>query len=709
MDKNKKKQIRKFISWCCAAALVVLLAVMPLLASGEEEQDGPQASILSGTAEYRDIDMQLVGGGMLTAEEAKKATIPAAVKLTEYLVGNGDIVKEDDPLASVDRVSVMAAITEVQETLEYLADEIQTASRDEASSKVVAQAGGIVKILYAEEGESVQDVMLEHGALAVLSLDGKMAVQIQRNTDLAAGDTVCVSLSDDTEAEGRVESNLDGILVVTVTDDGYAVGERVTVTTEDGNRIGSGELYIHSRWNATAYSGTVSDIRYGEGKEVYAGATLMTLEDTGYTAEYLQLSDKHREYEELMLELFQMYQTETLTAPCDGIVSGVDEDGTYMLSSAEEGWVLTLLANAPNGDDETEYINYVGRVAEVGIDGLVLKLNPQSVSITDYTDLSGVPMDTALMTVDQIFAVSVPVYELSGGTWMQVDAASLAQGDILLFAGDASSGGMVWIIRAATGVAVPEEPTEPSAPEEPTDPLDPSEPSDPDTPTQSTEPNSSGTQTMPGTGGMPSGGMSGISGSIAGGYSGEIPQEEEDSNLYSTETVTVASVTPQKEMTVAISIDELDISKLYIGQTAKITVDALSGETFSAAITKIGNSGESEGGNSKFTVELTLEQSENMLPGMNASAYITLDTVQSVLTVPVAALVDDGTRTVLYTGYDEETETLTDPIQVTTGVSDGEYVQILSRMEEDMAFFYAYYDTLEISNVPEMSGFSFGR
>lgn len=63
----------------------------------------------------------------------------------------------------------------------------------------------------------------------------------------------------------------------------------------------------------------------------------------------------------------------------------------------------------------------------------------------------------------------------------------------------------------------------------------------------------------------------------------------------------------------------------------------------------------------------------------------------------------------MYRSYDEETEEFADPVMVTTGASDGEYVQILSGIAEGETVFYPYYDTLVISNAPEAGGgFLFG-
>ena len=351
MEKQQKKRIKQYISWSLILTIVAALAFLPTIGSQNEPESGPQASILSAKAELRDISAAVLGGGILTAEAATEITVPAAVKITEYLVGNGDIVEEGQHVATVDRVSVMTAITLVQETMKQLQEQLNEASSETASNKITTSADGTVKTIFAAEGEDVQDVMLRDGALAILSLDGLMAVQIERSTGLSCGDVVCVTLSNGTEVSGTVESNLEGILTVTVADNDYSPGEEVKITTEEGNRIGSGQLYIHSPWNVVAYSGTVSRIRIKEGATVYAGQRLFDLKDVGYTAQFDSLSRQYREYEKLMLELFKMYQSETVTAPQDGMISGADENGAYMLSDMGGGWSVTLLSNGPGGDE----------------------------------------------------------------------------------------------------------------------------------------------------------------------------------------------------------------------------------------------------------------------------------------------------------------------------------------------------------------------
>ena len=752
MDKVRNKNIRRVIAFLSMTALVVLLAAMPLLAKQEAQEDGPKASILTGTVTAGSIDTRLLGGGMLTESDAVTVSIPSAVKLTEFLVSNGDYVTEGTPIAGVDRVTVMTAITQVQETLDYLSEQIEEARDTDTEESVTALAGGTVKLLYAREGDSVQNVMLEYGALAVLSLDGLMAVDLEADSELSAGSEVKVVLSDGTGVTGKVVRNLAGSMTVTVEDDDYAVGQEVEILTEDGSSIGSGGLYIYSPWNATAYTGTIDDVRVSEGDTLTAGKTLMVLTDVGYSAAYRQLIGQRQAYEELMLELFRMYQTETVDAPADGVVSGIDSDSLQLLSGEGQGFVLTLLANAPNGDNETVYYNYVTQVETVAQNGWVLKLNPEAVPIEDYLDLSGVNTDTSLMTQTVLHTkTDLPLFELQDGAWVLADSGAVGSGDILLFAAD-GEGNLIWsvLVQKAqqpeepggpTDPTVPSEPTEPADPSEPTVPSEPSEPSEPSDPTAPSEPTGpaepgdpgastdpsepAGSETPGAPGGTtvpsdpggagtqpgftyPSGG-SGFSGMGSMSGMGGIAAQEPEFELYGMDFTQIAAVTPQDTMTLEITVDELDILSVLPGMTAQVRIDALGGEKHTATVTGIGNTGSNNGGSSKFTVELTMERGENMLSGMNVAVSIVLDTTEDVLTLPADALVEDGNRTLVYTGYDAETETLLDPVEVSVGRSDGETVEITGGLAEGQTYYYAYYDTLEVSVTPDFGGaFMFG-
>lgn len=711
MKRERAKKIRRVIAGILTACLVAALALMPMLAA-RQETAGEQAAVRSAQPEYRDIDTRLVGGGQLAGQAAVAVKLPAEVKLTGYLVENGDTVQAGDAIAAVDRVSVMTAIAAVQQTLDDLTEQIADAASSASSQNITAVSGGVVKTLYAQAGDKVQDVMLEHGALAVLSLDGYMAVQLSASAQ--PGQTVTVTLPGGAQVPGTVYSSVNGTLTVTVEDDGYPVGASVTVTDAEGKSLGSGALYILSPWNVTAYAGTVSQVYAAEGASVYAGQTLLRLEDLGTSGEYQQLLDQRHEYETLMQELFGLYETRRLTAPCDGVVTGIDRDSDLLLEETDSQRLsadgLADAALVPMSDteylDENQdadppqpndgapeepactgaadcpakthdpgclsqqpashtYQGYAAQIITLSGSSAYVRRSTVPVAVEDLDDLPAVSADLSAMTLEQ----SCESAYFSG----------MSAGDVVLLVFD-ETGALVKVGWISSDPTQPTQPTDPV----PTEPDAPTEPTQPDAPEDPTQPGGSDAGDT-----RPSGG---ISGGFSGGFSGGGTQQEESAALYSLDRVTAASVTAQERMTLEITVDELDITKVRVGQSAAVTLDALPGERFEATVSQVAASGTNEGGSSKFTVELTLPRSGDMLSGMRACAFLTLDTTEHTLTVPAAALDEADGQTVLYTALDPDTGAPAAPLPVETGIADADYVQLLTPLPEETTVYYLYYE-----------------
>ena len=149
----------------------------------------------------------------------------------------------------------------------------------------------------------------------------------------------------------------------------------------------------------------------------------------------------------------------------------------------------------------------------------------------------------------------------------------------------------------------------------------------------------------------------------------------------------------------AFPVDELDILQYAVGMGADVTVDALSGRTFSGTVTEIGSTGVSNGGNSKYTVTVAFDRSAEMLDGMNASVSVRTRTV-SGLVIPTAALQDSGSKTYVYTALDRSGTAPAGPTEVTVGVSDGETAQILSGLEEGQTVWYFSYADHQTGDAP---------
>ena len=74
------------------------------------------------------------------------------------------------------------------------------------------------------------------------------------------------------------------------------------------------------------------------------------------------------------------------------------------------------------------------------------------------------------------------------------------------------------------------------------------------------------------------------------------------------------------------------------GQTVEITADAVEGETFTGTVTNVSLEGSYSNGVTNYPVTVTLEETGDLLPGMNVDATIILDSAQDALCIPAGAL-----------------------------------------------------------------------
>ena len=106
------------------------------------------------------------------------------------------------------------------------------------------------------------------------------------------------------------------------------------------------------------------------------------------------------------------------------------------------------------------------------------------------------------------------------------------------------------------------------------------------------------------------------------------------------------------QMSVSIEVNEIDITKVAVGQHATVTFSALPGVESEAIVTEIatmsssGGEGMYYGGNVTYTVTLLIENPDPQLkPGMTASARIDVKYLQGVLCVSTGALMSDDGET----------------------------------------------------------------
>ena len=103
-------------------------------------------------------------------------------------------------------------------------------------------------------------------------------------------------------------------------------------------------------------------------------------------------------------------------------------------------------------------------------------------------------------------------------------------------------------------------------------------------------------------------------------------------------TTTMAVIYDLSTMTLEMSVDELDVSSVKVGQSVEITADAVEGETFTGTVTNVSLQSSYSNGVTNYPVTVTLDDTGSLLPGMNVDAKIILDSSENALVIPASAL-----------------------------------------------------------------------
>ncbi len=750
-DDNFPRRDRSNIGLAVIAIILVVAVTISSLPSGEAEGAiEAQSEVVQKEVTLGDISAHFLSSGTLQSSEAKETELPTSVKVTAFYVKNGDTVVEGDTIAAVDKNSVLNAIYEVQTLIGEMDEEISEVQGDTLDSKITSRADGRVKLIYAEDGESVAGAMYDHGAVMLISLGGSMSVEITSDAQVSVGESMTVTLSDGTEIEGKVQLIQNGVITITITDDGPIPGDAVSVAMEDGTVLGEGTLEVSSALKITGYHGTVDDIYVEVDEEVDAGDTLLTLEDYNDHARYEQLLREREELTALEQELAVIYNDGIIKAQQSGIVSGISDDVDYVeLSAASlatiEPRVITLSMQAlsegtppegdnttppaedtttpPTGDTTTPPVGdnttppaedtttpptgdstippvgdttppgqgtvgsieamgngvYAGIITKVTYEALVMKIGATDVTGTDISALE--TMDETLFTEQKQGspAADIVVNAYKDGQSVTSSVSEIQSGDKVFIKVENNKIVQIDYI-VGTGTSDVPQGSMPGG----TGNFD-----------GNTGTGSFGGST--GTGGGMSGSFgSGMTGSFSGGSYGysQTTEEEEEEATYIVEKTSLYAITPAEMMSIEVQADELDVLSLAVGQVVTVSLDALPGQSVTGSIKKIASVGTNEGGSTKFTVTIEVPRSEQMLDGMNASILVEVSRVEGALTLPAAAINEDGNRTFVYTGYDEDTGELTAPIDVEVGKSDGTNVEIISGLSEGDVVYYQYADTV---------------
>ena len=139
----------------------------------------------------------------------------------------------------------------------------------------------------------------------------------------------------------------------------------------------------------------------------------------------------------------------------------------------------------------------------------------------------------------------------------------------------------------------------------------------------------------------------------------------------------------------SINVDELQISSITVGQKVQISADAVPDKTYVGTVTRVSMKGASNSGTTTYPVTIRIDDTDGLRPGMNANAEIVVAEAKKALVVPNAAVVRGSYVLVTKdspSAANADT-TMEAPegfvyVPVKTGVSDDDYTQIVSGIQE---------------------------
>ena len=162
---------------------------------------------------------------------------------------------------------------------------------------------------------------------------------------------------------------------------------------------------------------------------------------------------------------------------------------------------------------------------------------------------------------------------------------------------------------------------------------------------------------------------------------------------------TLATIYDLSELYFDMSIDELDITKVSVGQKVNVQADAFNNKVFSGEITKVSLVAANSNGVTSYPVRVTITETGDLIPGMNVDGYVILASRENVLTIPSDALQRGNVvyvkktsnsvkgKKVDQTGIGQRVLNNTPDgfvaVKVTTGISNDNFIEIVEGLEED--------------------------
>ena len=323
------------------------------------------------------MEETVYGTGTTSARNQTNVLAGADGTLTDLRVSVGDEVKAGDILAVLTNADLDDEITDLEFDLWELDDTILDTGVGSKVTAVEAPAAGRVMAIYAGVGDDALAVFRREGALAIISTDGRMKVELS-DVDASAGVALNDKLTvtgEDFTAEGTVvDLTRQGTsLTLTIQDDSLPMGASVAVATMDGVTLGTATLEVNKPMAVSSYGGTIESIHTQVGKNVKRGETLFKLTDSPITLKLENLRLQRETANKSLEEAKEQRENLIVIAPCDGTIATLNvSEGDEITNGALIGSILEGEdMNLTIAVDELDVVEVaVGQKVKITVDAL---------------------------------------------------------------------------------------------------------------------------------------------------------------------------------------------------------------------------------------------------------------------------------------------------------------------------------------------------
>lgn len=667
-SKIKPKMKNKKVFWGsiagCAGLAIVLAGGFFLQAKGASK-NRTETTVQSAEAKTGNISTTVEGTGTVSNGAATDVVVPTGIKVKEVLVESGDTVEEGQVLATLDEASIASELLEVKENIESVEDEIDDLSSD-------AQTEGTTEYLQAkvlngeltelQEAETTLTGLLETQTITATCAGTVSSVNVEADTEItkssgsnSSGSSSSGSSSGSSSSGSSSSAAATGMNTAGTSDSGSSDSTASTNTSASGTYS---LMFLSASTSGTSTSSAESTTDTTEAQTQSAGSKdvyVSTESNTSETSDSEKITSvdvkvtapKTGEKPQTTITETDQY-TGTISWNCstDTFEAGTSYTADIRLT-AKDGYVFSakILPEISGADVTSEVLEN-----DAGQSVLRIKAKFTKTSAKDSSN-NGSSNDTGSSTGNS--GNSSNGNTSNSGTTSGTASSGTASSETALN-GSTSSG-------------------------------------------NASSENTSGKMTTDGTSVGTTSGAS-ESGSSNSGSSGSAAGSSESSDSASTDGNSTStqysayetaafSIASDEKATVSINVDELDITSVKEGQTAKITLDAIDGEEFEGTITSVSSEASSGSSSAKYPVEITFDKTDDMRIGMTASASISIDEAEDAVLIPVDALQEKGNKTFVYTKKDSDGN-LSGEVEVETGLSNGNKVEITSGLKSGDTVYY---------------------